>query len=64
MPTDHSTTSPPNSGAQVEPARLTAVYLTASSSIDILALGFGVLCVDSSEDKTKRLEKVSVLGLL
>ena len=68
MSADHST-STPSPGAQIlETVQVTtsAESPTApSSSVDMLALGFGILSVDSSEDKTsKGLSKVSVCSLV
>ena len=54
MSQDRST-SPPTSGAQMEPVQATnASPSPPSSSVDMLALGFGVLPVDSSEDPNKQ----------
>ena len=61
MADDHSIPSTPNSGTPMEPPRVTSDSPPASSSVDMLALGFGVLCLDSSPDNTHQVNKVSAL---
>ena len=54
---EDQSTLPPTSGAQLEPVEAPNASSTPSSpSVDMLALGFGVLRVDSNEDPSRQNE--------
>ena len=53
MSEDHSS-SPPTSGVQMEPVQATNASESVPSSVDMLALGFGLLTMESNQDPNKQ----------
>ena len=60
---EEQSTLPPTSGAEMEPVQANNASYTPSSSVDMLALGFGVLTLDSGENEAKPKEVGVGLGV-